>query len=75
MNITPGSEEKIKEAKNKQRAIIVDCDKAIADIKANIKVLQDALAAQTLVKKRAQDILNDLDTDFPDISNIPPTGV
>lgn len=75
MDITPSSKEKIKEAKEKQRSIIADCNKAIADIEANIKVLQDALAAQTKVKQQAQKILNDLDADFPDIIDMTPIGV
>lgn len=74
MDITPSSKEKITEAKEKERSTIIGCDKAIADLKANIQALQDTVAVQTQVKQQAQNILKDLDSDFPDISGIAPSG-
>ena len=69
-DITPESKEEIKAAKEKQKNIIIDCDKAITDIQSNIKVLQKTLAAQNTTKKTAQDILDSLDKDFPDVPDI-----
>lgn len=75
MDITPSSKGKIIEVKGKQRDIIIGCDKAIADLKANIQTLQAALATQNQIKQQSQNILNDLDSDFPDVGEVAPVGV
>ncbi len=67
--------EQINSAKQKQRNIIITCNKAIADIQANILVLQTALSNQNRAKQQAQDIINSLNTDFPDAVNPLPIGV
>ena len=67
IQLLPESKEQIKESKDKQKAIIADCDKAIADIQYNMDVLQKALTAQNEAKTQAQSTLDDLNTDFPDI--------
>ena len=71
MSITPESKEQIRGSKEKQKAIIIECDKAIADIQSNVSELQKALATQNAIKKQAQDTLSGLDKDFPDITQTP----
>lgn len=75
MNITPSSKGKIIEVKEKQRNVIIGCDKAIADLEANIQTLQVELATQNQIKQQAQNILKDLDIDFPDVVEAEPIGV
>jgi len=70
MEITPESKEQIKSVKEKQRGIIIECDKAINDIQENIKVLQEVLGVQQTNKKCAQDTLDGLDKDFPDVIEV-----
>ena len=69
MSITPESKEQIRASKEKQKAVIIECDKAILDIQSNIGVLQEALVTRNAVKKQAQDTLDSLDQDFPDITD------
>lgn len=67
MELKPESKEQIRVSKRKQKDILVGCDKAIADIQSNLEALQEAMAMQNDVKKKAQDTLNELDSDFPDV--------
>lgn len=69
MEITLESKEQIKAAKQKQKDVIHECDRAIADIQTNIQVLQKVLANQKATKKQAQNILDKLSRDFPDVAS------
>jgi len=61
----PLTKEEIEKAKQKQRAMISDCDKAIADCQNNIATLNSVIAQQAALKKLAQNTLADLTDDFP----------
>ena len=67
MELKPESKEQIRLSKQKQEDVIVGCDKAIADIQSNLEALQEAMAMQNDTKKKAQDTLNELNSDFPDV--------
>lgn len=61
----PLTKEEVEKAKQKQRGVITDCDKAIADGQDNIATLNTVIAQQTGAKSLAQDTLRALDDDFP----------
>ena len=65
----PLTKEEIEKAKQKQRAIISDCDKAMADCQNNITTLNSAIVQQSALKKLAQDTLQDLGDDFPVVAS------
>ena len=67
MELKPESKEQIRLSKQKQEDIIAGCDKAIVDIQSNLADLQEALKEQNELKKKAQDTLNELNSDFPDV--------
>ena len=66
----PLTKEQVEKAKQTQRAIIAECDKAIADLAFNIAALQSLVVQQNSKKKLAQDTLSDLENDFPVVTSI-----
>lgn len=66
----PLTKEEVEKAKQKQRGIISDCDKAIADCQNNIATLNSVMAQQNTTRKLAEDTLADLQDDFPTASGV-----
>lgn len=63
----PLTKAEVEKAKQTQRAIIAECDKAIADLQYNIGVVQDLVIQQRTKKNVAKDTLAALIKDFPEV--------